>query len=88
MPRLQRSVFDVAVRAAHPGPSERVDVGRSQVARAMDSKVGVTHVVADDDQDVRLALSGGLGSGGDQRNNTKKQTPRESCCLAHGALPR
>jgi hypothetical protein len=39
--------------------------------------VAVTHVIADDDQYVRLALSGRFGTGGGQRDNAKKQIPGE-----------
>jgi hypothetical protein len=57
-----------AVRAGHvavgePGAGlrQRVEVRRGDVAAAVDADVGVAHVVADDEDDVRLRRVGGAG---------------------------
>ena len=49
---------DVAAREAHARRRERVEIRRGDFFAAVKTHVGIAHVIADDEQDVWLAVGG------------------------------
>ena len=56
----------VAIRKPHATGRELVEMRRGDVLTAVKANVGVTHVIADDEDDVGFVGSGGEGAGADK----------------------
>ena len=67
---------DVAIGAANAGLGERVEIRRWNILAALETLVGIAHVVADDEDDVGL-FGVSSGENGTERSKGSKEQKAE-----------